>query len=96
MQVTWLEQQSVRRRVKRTASRSDYWKWSWNDPLWPKMWYLVSNSFRVLFYLFILYAHQPVLNQIRFINAKGPVGHKQCKHRDSITVVKTVVKTYKN
>ena len=43
MQVRWLEQQSVRRRVKRTASRSDYWKWSWNDPLWPKMWYLVST-----------------------------------------------------
>jgi len=43
-QVRWLEQQSVRRRVKRTATRSDYWKWSWNDPLWPKMWYLVSAS----------------------------------------------------
>jgi len=49
-QVRWLEQQSVRRRVKRTATRSDYWKWSWNDPLWPKMWYLVSTKL-VLFTL---------------------------------------------
>jgi len=30
-------------------------------------------------------------NQIKFINAKGPVGH--CKHQDGITVVKPTKKT---
>jgi len=32
-----------------------------------------------------------ISNQIRFINAKGPVGHSQCKHQDSTAVVSNKV-----
>ena len=37
-QVEWVEQQVIKKRVKRDT---------YNDPKWPKMWYLVSNG---LFY----------------------------------------------
>ena len=36
VQVKWLEQQVSKKRIKRDATAHLY-----NDPKWPKMWYLV-------------------------------------------------------
>ncbi|ELK24181.1 Proprotein convertase subtilisin/kexin type 6 [Myotis davidii] len=38
-QVKWLQQQEVKRRVKRLV-RSDPQALNFNDPIWPNMWYL--------------------------------------------------------
>jgi len=37
-QVKWMEQQVVKRRVKRDVQSM------FNDPMWPQQWYLVSSS----------------------------------------------------
>lgn len=42
-QVKWLQQQQVRRRVKRQA-RSDPQALYFNDPIWSNMWYMVSGT----------------------------------------------------
>jgi len=36
-QIKWLDQQVVKRRVKRDVASM------FNDPMWPKQWYLVSE-----------------------------------------------------
>lgn len=42
-QVKWLQQQQVRRRVKRQA-RNDPQALYFNDPIWSNMWYMVSRT----------------------------------------------------
>lgn len=43
LQVDWLQQQEVKRRVKRQV-RGEPHVLPFNDPVWPNMWYLVSVS----------------------------------------------------
>lgn len=40
LQVDWLQQQEVKRRVKRHV-RGEPHALPFNDPVWPNMWYLV-------------------------------------------------------
>lgn len=43
LQVDWLQQQEVKRRVKRHVRREPH-ALPFNDPVWPNMWYLVGVS----------------------------------------------------
>lgn len=43
LQVDWLQQQEVKRRVKRQV-RGEPHALPFNDPVWPNMWYLVGIS----------------------------------------------------
>jgi len=43
LQVDWLQQQEVKRRVKRQV-RGEPHTLPFNDPVWPNMWYLVGIS----------------------------------------------------
>lgn len=46
-QVQWLQQQEVKRRVKRQV-RSDPQALYFNDPIWSNMWYMVSRMWASL------------------------------------------------
>ena len=59
-QIDWIEEQIAKKRVKRdsnldsdgrqTISGSKRKENEFNDPMWPKLWYIVSH-FSLLFYL---------------------------------------------
>lgn len=48
LQVDWLQQQEVKRRVKRQV-RGEPHALPFNDPVWPNMWYLVGVSLSLLY-----------------------------------------------
>lgn len=48
LQVDWLQQQEVKRRVKRQV-RGEPPALPFNDPVWPNMWYLVGISLSLLY-----------------------------------------------